>query len=222
VHERIVKKICPKTIGRTVVFAVFFLHLFALLTGCFFNSAGTAKKAKEEITPAVTPAENITSDRKTVQGDLPVIYDVPESLKGRRPDTGATRVKAHVERVVDGDTLIVLLDGVRERLRLIGIDAPESSSNPDEARQTPEGDIVSTLVSDLITGGTVYLEFDQSERDRYDRLLAYVWLSDDTMLNECLVYSGLANVVCIAPNTACCSYFRLLQSEAKRLGLGFR
>ncbi len=84
--------------------------------------------------------------------------------------------EAEFVRVVDGDTMIVLLDGERQRVRLIGINCEEIHSE-DESRNTEKGRQESAFVENLMeSGDTVYLQKDVSETDQYDRLLRYVWL----------------------------------------------
>lgn len=108
-----------------------------------------------------------------------------------------------VERVVDGDTLIALVDGNRERIRLIGIDAPESvPDNPD--RVTEEGLVAADYTKQLLNKATIYLEYDQELRDQYDRLLAYAYLKDGSeyvMINYLLVEEGYAEPYTVRPNT---------------------
>ena len=86
--------------------------------------------------------------------------------------------EADLVRVVDGDTLIVPLNGSEERVRLLGIDCPESV-NPDPAKNTPEGERASEYAKSLLTEGQIlYIEKDRTDRDPYDRLLRYVWLHE--------------------------------------------
>lgn len=125
-----------------------------------------------------------------------------------------------LERVVDGDTIVVNLDGRSEKVRLIGIDAPESV-HPDAGRNTAEGDEASAYLKSLVSPGqTVYLQKDVSDTDRYGRLLRYVWLEvpsdpDDAsevsekMLNAAIVASGHAQAKDYAPDTR---YSRMLHS----------
>lgn len=91
-----------------------------------------------------------------------------------------------VERVVDGDTL--LLEN-RARVRLIGVDAPESV-RPDHPVE-PFGPEASEFVRQFVAGGEVHLRFDRERVDQYDRYLAYVSV-DDKLLNEALLRAGLA------------------------------
>lgn len=104
---------------------------------------------------------------------------------------------ATVTRVYDGDTIEALVSGRSEKIRYIGIDTPEmDDSRPavlemarDAARANRE----------LVGGRTVRLELDVQERDRYGRLLAYVWLGD-TLVNEWLVREGYAAASSFPPN----------------------
>ena len=105
-------------------------------------------------------------------------------------------------RVVDGDTIVVRLDGREERLRYIGIDAPESVT-PDQPVQC-----FGTEASDenrrLVAGQTVYLEADREDRDRFGRLLRYVYVEepggDLLMVNRLLVENGFAEAGSFPPN----------------------
>lgn len=107
-----------------------------------------------------------------------------------------------VERVVDGDTIICKINGERERIRLIGIDAPESvTDNPD--RITEEGILASEYLTNLLERKNVFLEFDVEPRDQYDRLLAYVFLKENhefIMVNILLVQEGYATPYRVWPN----------------------
>ncbi|GAB2981333.1 thermonuclease family protein [Frigoribacterium salinisoli] len=106
------------------------------------------------------------------------------------PD-GAER--ATVERVVDGDTVVVDLDGESDRLRLIGVDTPETVApgrpvdcfGPEASAWTTEA---------LPAGATVWLEADptQGDRDKYDRLLRFVWTDAGALVNRELVELGYA------------------------------
>lgn len=109
-----------------------------------------------------------------------------------------------LERVVDGDTIIVHnSEGERIRVRLIGIDAPESV-HPDENENTEEGRDASQFLKDLLEHvDTVYLEYDEEEFDQYDRTLAYVWIDTGStyiMVNEIMLATDHANPVYIEPN----------------------
>jgi micrococcal nuclease len=108
------------------------------------------------------------------------------SYSGDRPSTELPPEKAAVQRVVDGDTLL-LPD--RTRVRLIGVNAPESVK-PDSPVE-PFGPEASDFTKHFIAGGDVRLEFDKERLDQYGRTLAYVWVGDK-LLNEELLRAGLA------------------------------
>ena len=92
--------------------------------------------------------------------------------------------KAEVVRVVDGDTLQVKIDGNKEKVRLIGINCPESVAN-DERRNTAEGVDASDYTKSLVRAGDiVWLQSDYNDTDQYDRLLRYVWLEKPSSLND--------------------------------------
>lgn len=126
-----------------------------------------------------------------------------------------TLVKVKLIRVVDGDTLVVELEGAagteQSYVRLIGCNTPESVA-PDEyladsgKENTAEGKAASEYVKNiLIDTEYVYLEFDLGEYDKYNRILAYVWINNDTsdlnnMLNARLLADGKAEIMTIKPN----------------------
>ena len=126
--------------------------------------------------------------------------------------------QASVVRVVDGDTLVVDRGRGEEKLRLIGIDCPESV-NPDKSKNTEEGRAASDFTKSVIpVGQAVWLQKDTSDTDRYGRLLRYVWVvePDDAksaeevktkMLNAILVVNSHAVVKEYRPDTAYSSLF---------------
>lgn len=86
---------------------------------------------------------------------------------------------ARIVRVVDGDTVIVSLDGKDTRVRMIGVNTPESV-HPDESKNTAAGYDASQFTKDYLPEGTeVWLEYDEDKTDQYGRTLAYVWLEKD-------------------------------------------
>jgi len=103
-----------------------------------------------------------------------------------------------VTNVVDGDTIWVDLDGdlvSDEKVRYIGVDTPEvyfgvECYGPEASQRNRE----------LVEGQKVALERDISDRDRYDRLLRYVYLSDGTWVNGVLVEEGYARVTIYEPD----------------------
>lgn len=139
---------------------------------------------------------------------LPALALSPANLQG----------PFRVERVIDGDTLAV----AGERARLIGVDAPESSANDRARREAPQrgitvgemvrmGQRATACLRDLLGGRPVYLELDVQERDRYRRVLAYLYVEDPqgawswrgrrlTQANWALVRLGCAWIYTVPPN----------------------
>lgn len=102
-----------------------------------------------------------------------------------------------VTRIIDGDTIEVEIDGNRERVRYIGMNTPELRDRRPEVRELAVA--ATEANARLVAGRTVRLELDVEKRDRYGRLLAYVWVGD-TMVNEALVRSGHAAPYTFPPN----------------------
>jgi micrococcal nuclease len=123
-----------------------------------------------------------------------------------------------VTRVVDGDTIIIDMDGAEERVRLIGVDTPESV-HPDESRNVPYGEIASKFTKERLEGRKVEIELDTQERDRYGRILAYVYI-DGEMFNKALLSEGHAQISTYPPNVRYVDEFTLLQQEARNSGAG--
>jgi micrococcal nuclease len=124
---------------------------------------------------------------------------------------------ARVTRVVDGDTVEVRLGGRAERVRLIGIDTPESvkPATPVECF----GKAAAAETRRLLAGRAVSLRFDAERRDRYGRLLAYVY-RDRLFVNAALVARGYARPLTIAPNVAHAEQLARLARGARGRGLG--
>lgn len=136
--------------------------------------------------------ENVTIVTKSVQGDGMVF----------------------VQRVIDGDTIEI--EG-GERVRYIGVNTPESV-DPRRKMQCFGKEAAAYNVK-LVEGKRVRLEADVEDRDRYGRLLRYVWLGD-TMINEQLVADGYAQIMTIPPNVKYVERFRVAQTEAREVKRG--
>ncbi|HSJ05551.1 MAG TPA: thermonuclease family protein [Longimicrobiales bacterium] len=127
------------------------------------------------------------------------------------PSPAVGGADCRVARVVDGDTL-VCEGGVRVRLLLI--DAPELS-------QGPWGAVAKALLEQLASPGTlVTVEEDVQQRDRYGRLLAYLYLPDGRMVNEELLRAGVAVVSVHPPNIRHVERLRAAADSARAGGAG--
>lgn len=133
-----------------------------------------------------------------------------DSGSGQGIDPG-DRVSAFVERVVDGDTAVMRIEGDSVYVRYIGIDTPESVK-PDSPVEClgPES---SDFNAEQVEGRNVELEFDRELYDPYDRLLAYVRI-DGRMVNAELVRRGLAETLTIPPNERYAERFSALERAA--------
>ncbi len=126
-----------------------------------------------------------------------------------------------VLRTVDGDTFTADVDGQELKIRLIGVDAPESA-HFDSSKNIPEGQTAAEFLKDLIEGEKVWLEFDAEREDRYGRLLAYVYLSDQkTMVQKVMLEKGAARIMTVPPNVRYQDEFLKLQKQARRKKAGF-
>jgi micrococcal nuclease len=127
---------------------------------------------------------------------------------------------ATVVRVVDGDTLVVRVSGREERVRLIGIDTPETV-HPQRAVEC-FGREASAHTGRLVGPGTaVRLVYDVERTDRFDRTLAYLYRLDDGLfVNLALVLDGYAQVATFPPNVAHAEDFLAAQRDARDAGRG--
>lgn len=126
--------------------------------------------------------------------------------------------KYKVIRVVDGDTIIVKFNEKEERVRLIGIDTPESV-HPDAEKNVEEGKVASEYTKSKLEGKEVALEFDAQERDHYGRLLAYVWINGE-MFNKTLLQEGYAQIATYPPNVKYVEEFTQIQKQARENNKG--
>jgi len=124
-----------------------------------------------------------------------------------------------VVRVIDGDTIqVCCIARKREKVRYIGINTPETK-HPTKGVEY-YGQEAAEANRKLVEDKTVILTFDVEQRDRYGRLLAYVFLEDGTFVNAWLVEHGFAQVMTVPPNVKHQDLFLKLQREARETGRG--
>jgi len=147
-------------------------------------------------------------------GGAPADLETTAGERAAWPDPPKDAVAAKVQRVVDGDTFVATVKSRRERIRVIGVDTPESvdPNRPDE----PYGQEASSFAKHYLDGEMVRLAGDAEPRDRYGRMLAYVWLRDGTFWNALLAAEGYAQQLTIPPNVTYASLLRRLVAEARR------
>lgn len=127
--------------------------------------------------------------------------------------------KVTIDRVVDGDTFVYYDGNEQVRVRMIGVDTPESV-HPDESRNTVWSKKVSKWVKKKLTGKKVKLKYDKDKYDQYGRVLAYVYLKKK-MFQKTLLKKGYARAVYYSPNGAHRAEFEKLQAWAKKHKKGF-
>jgi micrococcal nuclease len=141
------------------------------------------------------------------------LFDAGQGGSGGTP----TAAEGLVLKVVDGDTIHVLVGGRREKVRYIGVDTPETHK-PDTPVQC-YGPAASAFNARLLAGRRVELRTDAETRDRYGRLLAYVY-AGKTFVNAELVRRGYAEPLPVPPNVRHASRFAQLARAARRQRLG--
>ena len=128
----------------------------------------------------------------------------------------------NVVRVVDGDTFVANIDGVETKVRLIGVDTPESVATGKNAyKNCEEGKEASNYTKSLIENKSIMIEYDVDKDDNYNRVLAYVYLEDGTMLNKLLLEKGYARMMTIQPNVKYVDDFKEIQKNARENEVGF-
>ncbi|MDX1658630.1 MAG: thermonuclease family protein [Nitriliruptorales bacterium] len=156
-----------------------------------------------DATPGSSPAATPSS-----------VVESPGDGRSASPDALVTTI----ERIVDGDTLYVA--DLEERVRLIGIDAPETQ-HPDQGVEC-FGREASAHLGELVPPGTeVRVVFDVERVDRYDRPLGYLYRTDDDLfVNLAMVADGYAMAYTVPPNVEHAEEFVAAQRDAREAGRG--
>lgn len=135
---------------------------------------------------------------------LPNIFDYHKNSKQKIQKTikktkSSKKTKAFVLKVIDGDTIICKQKNKSFKVRLIGINAPESV-HPNKTKNTLKGKIASKFTKSKLERKFVELEKDVQNKDKYNRYLRYVYI-DEKMFNLTLIKKGYAVPMQIKPNT---------------------
>ncbi len=131
---------------------------------------------------------------------------------------GGKEITAQVVRVVDGDTIQVLFEGTRWKIRYLGIDTPESHASSKRSVER-YGKEASLRNAELVRDKTVRLVFDGRRKDRFGRLLCYVWVGEQ-LINRTLLAEGWARVYRKAPKIRYYQEFCDLERTARRRRVG--
>jgi micrococcal nuclease len=142
-----------------------------------------------------------------------IFYLINERYSLTKPYNG--KIFVPVILLHDGDTVSVIINNRKERVRLIGIDAPEMG-------QKSWGKKAKKYLETILdsSGWEVTLEFDVDKRDKYGRILAYLWTKNREMVNLLMVKNGYAMLFTFPPNIKYVQDFRVAQKEAREKGLG--
>ncbi|CAN5159083.1 hypothetical protein BH20ACT24_BH20ACT24_00360 [soil metagenome] len=132
-------------------------------------------------------------------------------------NAGPAEGTVRVVDVVDGDTFRAIVGGREERIRLIGVDTPEVPWYGGEGECF--GSEAGAFAKDRLEGRSVRLIYDRERRDRYDRLLAYVYIEEE-LFNLTLLREGYATTLKVPPNTSMAAEFDRAEEDARAAGLG--
>jgi micrococcal nuclease len=153
---------------------------------------------------------------------IPIIFFVIVSIvylvHEKYSDAKKSSFKEGVVKVVevhDGDTVSVVIGNKVEKVRLIGIDAPELG-------QQPWGIKSKNFLKDIISKSNweVSIEFDVEKRDKYNRLLAYLKTKDGILINSLMLKHGYALLYTVPPNVKYVDVLRRAQKEARDKAIG--
>jgi len=168
-------------------------------------------------TPTITPTPTITFTPSVTPTPTKSLTPTPTfpAIQGADCIPNDNRTYAKVTRVIDGDTIEVNIEGSVFKVRYIGMDTPENTTQVEY--YGPEATYKNRL---LVEGKTVILFRDVSETDKYNRLLRYV-IADSIFVNYELVRTGYAQVLTYPPDVSCQSTFSAAQTIARDNQLGF-
>ena len=169
---------------------IYSIVVLVVVSGCSFFNMITPQETVDSNSPVITASDEQDSASRFSQ------------IKGSEciPDLSAVEI-AQVKRVIDGDSIEIIMNGEVYQVRYIGINTPEyySGERPAAVKATQAN-------QKLVEGKTIYLFKDQSNTDKYDRLLRYV-LTDEVFVNRELVREGYAEAREYRPDTACHAVF---------------
>jgi micrococcal nuclease len=190
----------------TVILAALLLFSTVLISACPYM---------EKID---TDSHTQPSNEKSPTEATDIIPDFRQAPSEEASPNPIVAYSAKVTRVIDGDTIEVSLNGIPEKVRLIGIDTPESV-HPDASRNVPYGKIASDYTKTQLLSQYVDIELDVEKRDQYGRLLAYIY-KDGIMFNKLLIEEGHASVSTYPPNVKYVDDFITAQKNAREEGKG--
>lgn len=207
---------------KSIKLVLFLLLTIATLFGCGTESGKvhvgedlTDVQLEESKAEEIKEESSLETEEKQEQANAENII-ITETSSNLPSDINT--IDAKVESVVDGDTIKVYINGQVESVRFLLVDTPETN-HPRLGKQ-PFGDEAKEFTRKMVEGKTVQLEKDVSERDKYGRLLYYVYV-DGKSVQEELLRNGLARVAYVyVPNTKYVDRYYEIQKEAQQKGVG--
>lgn len=151
---------------------------------------------------------------------FPQLQTLPFMELQKKEDVKGETTLAEIVRIVDGDTIVVSLGGKEEKVRLIGVNTPETV----DPRKPVEcfGKEAKEYMKQLLSGKKIRLEADttQQERDRYGRLLRYIFLENGLLVNQVLIRDGYAYEYTYDLPYKYQSEFKKAETDARNAGRG--
>lgn len=177
----------------------------------FTACAALSTQISEDMAPQIGTEVAVQVGTAVVEHVATALAESPTGVADDAASVQGTEEIGLVTRVVDGDTIDVLLDGKNTRIRYLQMNTPE--------RNQPCSRDATQANAELVAGKTVRLVPDKELVDPYDRLLRYVYVGD-VNVNRVLVEQGFAEVVLYPPNDAHYDEFVRLEQEAAAAGRG--
>lgn len=207
-NKRIIKKLLKyikldSKIIQLVMIGVVLITTLILIT----NKEGNKQKKSEN--KKEVEKQYIEENKKDKEQNNAVSEEVKSNSKIK---------DLSVKRVVDGDTVVLEKNGYEYKVRLIGVDTPESV-HLDKNKNTKEGKIASDFTKERLTGKKVDIEFDVKPQDKYGRYLVYLYV-DGISYNEVLLEEGMARVMMISPNVKNKELYAQIEKRAKDKKIG--
>lgn len=200
---------------RKLIKCVLTLSLSLMLTSCSGKPSNWEKDFK------------VNNNQEITINDNAINHEKEKKIKHEDENLSEKFQKATIVRVVDGDTIVANIDGKEYKIRLIGVNTPETvhPSKPVEYYGKEASEFTKSVITE---GREIYLEKDVSDVDRYGRMLRYVWLQvpkeqlnpsdsdiDNNMFNALLLKDGYAQVSTFPPDVNYQEHFLELEKIAK-------
>jgi micrococcal nuclease len=192
--------------------------IFGFVSAGFSSTEPSASTIQNTSTNKISANPvNLASNTKNQSQPVNNAIATTAKLEDNKSNTNLF-IPAKITKVIDGDTMDVSIDGKEDKIRLLLVDTPETH-DPDKPVQQ-FGPEATKFATDTLEGKDVKLEKDVSDRDKYGRLLVYLWLGDK-MFNEMLLEKGFARVAYVyPPNTKYVNEFRKIQEKPQQSGIG--